>query len=205
MKNPAEDPNELLPIYVPRYRYAEAQKRLRPLYDDATNRNPDEPHQQFESTLSLPLTSSIPIQPITVNGWPADDLREYCRMTFDIPTLVVMHAMACVSPGKRITFQDVVAKMEITPEKAKGEIAQFTKLIRRRWNRKYRWALDYVQQGSKLLYFASPALADVWLEVFQREVDVDGKLVPAKAIVITKKQAMTASPDPREIAEETQE
>ena len=70
--------------------------------------------------------------------------------------------MTCASPGERIRFQDVFARVGRTYAEARADLAGLTKLLRANFDR-VDWPIAAIQNGGEgLVYVATPIVADAW-------------------------------------------
>jgi hypothetical protein len=77
-------------------------------------------------------------------------------------TATALFDLACGAPNDRVAFEKAREQAGRTFDQARADLSQMTKLIRRTWGRNRKWPLNWTQDGSRIVYHASQALADAW-------------------------------------------
>ena len=137
--------NEFIPVYVPRRHYLRTIKFLSGLATD-------------DSGSASPASPSSLIN----NGWTADEVGQLRHMLPIDSTATALFDLTCGAPGKRVSFQLAREHAGRPFDKARADLSEMTKLIRRTWGRDGKWPLNWTQDGSRVVYYASQALADAW-------------------------------------------
>jgi hypothetical protein len=114
-----------------------------------------------ESICSLPPATTLASAPL-MNGWTQESIRELFALSLSYPTVTSLFTLASIQPGKRITFAEAYQHAERSHNHARADLASFTRAVRKRWGADRKWPVDYVQDGNRMLYFATAAFAEAW-------------------------------------------
>lgn len=93
--------------------------------------------------------------------WTPEEVRHLRRLVNN-KTVHMLMDMACATPGKRVTFTRIYERAGRTYGEARADLAGFTKLIRKNFDRTT-WPVTVEQGGDKgLMYYAEPSIAKAW-------------------------------------------
>ena len=84
------------------------------------------------------------------------------RMLRRNPTATALFELTCGAVGVRKGFQDACEHAGQTVDKGRADLSGLTKLIQGTWGKSRGWPLNWAQEGTRIVYYASQALADAW-------------------------------------------
>jgi hypothetical protein len=110
------------------------------------------------------LMKEAPPPSSLINGWTAAEIGELrCMMLMPVHDAgTATFDLACSVAGKPVLFEDAVRHAGRTFEQGRADLARVTRLIRKKWGKDRRWPLNYKQEGTRFIYFASQEFADAW-------------------------------------------
>lgn len=105
--------------------------------------------------------SSHNASPPSESRWTPEEIRHLRRLVNNKTAQALMD-LTCAAPGKRVTFKKTYERAGRTYGQARADLAGFSKLIRKNFNRDT-WPVTVEQGPDKgLTYYAEPSIAKAW-------------------------------------------
>jgi hypothetical protein len=140
---PSQD--ELVPVFVPRKHYLSILNFIATI-------TTDEPTCTPAALLEEELT----------NGWTPEQIGTLRGLLPIGSVATSLLELACTTPGRWVFFEDARERTQRGYHEGRADFAGLTRLIKRTWGKDRRWPVNWKQEGSRVAYSVSQAVADAW-------------------------------------------